>query len=56
MQTQKRTPSHNAPVNKRAASLTTKREAEQTSKPVEIDVQALRHVAGGNTDLPKKYW
>lgn len=56
MQTQKRTPSHNAPVNQRAVSLTTKRETEQVGKPVEIDVQALRHVAGGTTELPKKYW
>jgi hypothetical protein len=55
MQTQKRTPSNIAPVAKAASSLAIKPGAPR-SKPVEIDAQTLRHVAGGTTDGPKKYW
>lgn len=55
MQTQKRTPSNTAPVAKAASPLTIKPSSPR-SKPVEIDAQTLRHVAGGTTDGPKKYW
>lgn len=55
MQSQKRTLPHAAPAAKQAKSAVTQREVART-KPVEIDAQALRHVAGGNTDLPRKYW
>lgn len=55
MQTQKRTPSNTAPVAKAASPLTIK-PVPQRSKPVEIDAQSLRHVAGGTADGPKKYW
>ncbi|MFT3955193.1 MAG: hypothetical protein QM722_12615 [Piscinibacter sp.] len=55
MQTQKRTPSNTAPVAKAASPLTVKPVA-QRSKPVELDVQSLRHVAGGVEAGPKKYW
>lgn len=55
MQTQKRTSSNTAPVAKAASPLTVKPGAPR-SKPVEIDAQALRHVAGGTADGPKKYW
>ena len=54
MQTQKRTPSNTAPVAKAASPLTIKPNAPR-SKPVEIDAQTLRHVAGG-VEGPKKYW
>jgi hypothetical protein len=54
MQTQKRTPSNTTPVAKAASPLTIKPNAPR-SKPVEIDAQTLRHVAGG-TEGPKKYW
>lgn len=55
MQTQKRTPSNTAPVAKAASSLATKPSAPR-SQPVEIDAQTLRHVAGGTSEGPKKYW
>ena len=44
-----------APVAKATSSLAIKPGAPR-SKPVEIDAQTLRHVAGGTTDGPKKYW
>ncbi len=55
MQTQKRTPSHAAPVSKHVPAVPAK-QALARSTPVELDAQALRHVAGGTTDGPKKYW
>jgi hypothetical protein len=55
MQTQKRTPSPSTPVSKKAAAAQTRRQDVRTA-PVVLDTQALRHVSGGTTEGPKKYW
>jgi hypothetical protein len=55
MQSQKRTPSQSVPASKLVTTAPAKR-ADSRTKPVEIDAQSLRHIAGGSTDLPKKYW
>ena len=55
MQTQKRT-LRIPPRSAKAASSLAGKPGAPRSKPVEIDAQTLRHVAGGTADGPKKYW
>ena len=54
MQT-KRTPSQVTPVAKKAP-VTPPRHARALRAPLELDVQSLRHVAGGATEGPKGGW